>query len=37
MTQLYSDGRLLKMNFLFTGDLEQGELDLITSYPSLPS
>ncbi|NQP36611.1 DNA internalization-related competence protein ComEC/Rec2 [Streptococcus suis] len=29
-------GRLLKMNFLFTGDLEQGELDLITSYPQLP-
>lgn len=29
-------GRLLKMNFLLTGDLEQGELDLITSYPQLP-
>lgn len=29
-------GRLLKTNFLFTGDLEQGELDLITSYPQLP-
>lgn len=29
-------GRLLKTNFLFTGDLEQGELDLIDSYPNLP-
>lgn len=29
-------GRLLKTNFLFTGDLEQGELDLIESYPNLP-
>ncbi|HEM5156995.1 TPA: DNA internalization-related competence protein ComEC/Rec2 [Streptococcus suis] len=29
-------GRLLKINFLFTGDLEQGELDLIESYPNLP-
>ncbi|MDX5039081.1 ComEC/Rec2 family competence protein, partial [Streptococcus suis] len=23
-------------NFLFTGDLEQGELDLIETYPNLP-
>ncbi|HFU4001654.1 TPA: DNA internalization-related competence protein ComEC/Rec2 [Streptococcus suis] len=29
-------GRLLEANFLFTGDLEQGELDLIESYPNLP-
>ncbi|MGU8010727.1 DNA internalization-related competence protein ComEC/Rec2 [Streptococcus suis] len=29
-------GRLLKTNCLFTGDLEQGELDLIESYPNLP-
>lgn len=29
-------GRLLKTNFLFTGDLDQGELDLIESYPNLP-
>ncbi|HFI0346141.1 TPA: DNA internalization-related competence protein ComEC/Rec2 [Streptococcus suis] len=29
-------GRLLETNFLFTGDLEQGELDLIETYPSLP-
>ncbi|HFU3942147.1 TPA: DNA internalization-related competence protein ComEC/Rec2 [Streptococcus suis] len=29
-------GRLLETNFLFTGDLEQGELDLIESYPQLP-
>ncbi|MFM0787434.1 DNA internalization-related competence protein ComEC/Rec2 [Streptococcus suis] len=29
-------GRLLGTNFLFTGDLEQGELDLIESYPDLP-
>ncbi|HFI0146596.1 TPA: DNA internalization-related competence protein ComEC/Rec2 [Streptococcus suis] len=29
-------GRLLETNFLFTGDLEQGELDLIESYPNLP-
>ncbi|HEM5929647.1 TPA: DNA internalization-related competence protein ComEC/Rec2 [Streptococcus suis] len=29
-------GRLLETNFLFTGDLEQGELDLITTYPNLP-
>ncbi|WNF68670.1 DNA internalization-related competence protein ComEC/Rec2 [Streptococcus suis] len=29
-------GRLLKTNFLFTGDLEQGELDLIETYPNLP-
>ncbi|MBY4976108.1 DNA internalization-related competence protein ComEC/Rec2 [Streptococcus suis] len=29
-------GRLLKTNFLFTGDLEQGELDLIEAYPNLP-
>lgn len=29
-------GRLLETNFLFTGDLEQGELDLIESYPRLP-
>lgn len=29
-------GRLLETNFLFTGDLEQGELDLIDSYPNLP-
>ncbi|MDG4505482.1 DNA internalization-related competence protein ComEC/Rec2 [Streptococcus suis] len=29
-------GRLLEANFLFTGDLEQGELELIESYPDLP-
>ncbi|MBM7312531.1 DNA internalization-related competence protein ComEC/Rec2 [Streptococcus suis] len=29
-------GRLLETNFLFTGDLEQGELDLIESYSNLP-
>ncbi|HEM6577243.1 DNA internalization-related competence protein ComEC/Rec2 [Streptococcus suis] len=29
-------GRLLETNFLFTGDLEQGELDLIKAYPNLP-
>lgn len=29
-------GRLLKTNFLFTGDLEQGELDLIETYSNLP-
>lgn len=29
-------GRLLETNFLFTGDLEQGELDLIKAYPRLP-
>ncbi|HFI0254555.1 TPA: DNA internalization-related competence protein ComEC/Rec2 [Streptococcus suis] len=29
-------GRLLENNFLFTGDLEQGELDLIKAYPRLP-
>ncbi|HFH9837460.1 TPA: DNA internalization-related competence protein ComEC/Rec2 [Streptococcus suis] len=29
-------GRLLSTNFLFTGDLEQGELDLIKAYPNLP-
>ncbi|AER21522.1 putative competence protein [Streptococcus suis ST1] len=29
-------GRLLETNFLFTGDLEQGELDLIETYPNLP-
>ncbi|HFH9947583.1 TPA: DNA internalization-related competence protein ComEC/Rec2 [Streptococcus suis] len=29
-------GRLLDTNFLFTGDLEQGELDLIATYPNLP-
>ncbi|NQO33857.1 DNA internalization-related competence protein ComEC/Rec2 [Streptococcus suis] len=29
-------GRLLETNFLFTGDLEQGELDLIETYPDLP-
>ncbi|HFU4561544.1 TPA: DNA internalization-related competence protein ComEC/Rec2 [Streptococcus suis] len=29
-------GRLLDTNFLFTGDLEQGELDLIETYPNLP-
>ncbi|MGU7949715.1 DNA internalization-related competence protein ComEC/Rec2 [Streptococcus suis] len=29
-------GRLLEINFLFTGDLEQGELDLIESYSNLP-
>ncbi|HFI0403616.1 TPA: DNA internalization-related competence protein ComEC/Rec2 [Streptococcus suis] len=29
-------GRLLDTNFLFTGDLEQGELDLIETYPDLP-
>ncbi|MHC3682341.1 DNA internalization-related competence protein ComEC/Rec2 [Streptococcus suis] len=29
-------GRLLETNFLFTGDLEQGKLDLIETYPNLP-
>ena len=29
-------GRLLGTNFLLTGDLEQGELDLIETYPNLP-
>lgn len=29
-------GRLLETNFLFTGDLEQGELDLIETYSNLP-
>ncbi|MFZ7339235.1 DNA internalization-related competence protein ComEC/Rec2 [Streptococcus suis] len=29
-------GRLLETNFLFTGDLEQGELDLIATYSNLP-
>ncbi|HFI0695511.1 TPA: DNA internalization-related competence protein ComEC/Rec2 [Streptococcus suis] len=29
-------GRLLETNFLFTGDLEQRELDLIETYPKLP-
>ncbi|CYV14571.1 DNA internalization-related competence protein ComEC/Rec2 [Streptococcus suis] len=29
-------GRLLETDFLFTGDLEQGELDLIEAYPNLP-
>ncbi|MBM7314987.1 DNA internalization-related competence protein ComEC/Rec2 [Streptococcus suis] len=29
-------GRLLETNFLFTGDLEQGELDLMKAYPNLP-
>ncbi|WP_105117401.1 DNA internalization-related competence protein ComEC/Rec2 [Streptococcus suis] len=29
-------GRLLETNFLFTGDLEQGEQDLIETYPDLP-
>ncbi|WP_449450934.1 DNA internalization-related competence protein ComEC/Rec2 [Streptococcus suis] len=29
-------GRLLETNFLFTGDLEQGEMDLIATYPNLP-
>ncbi|MET3559208.1 competence protein ComEC [Streptococcus rupicaprae] len=29
-------GRLLGANFLFTGDLEEGELDLIERYSSLP-
>ncbi|HFI0451056.1 TPA: DNA internalization-related competence protein ComEC/Rec2 [Streptococcus suis] len=29
-------GRLLETNFLFTGDLEHGELDLIETYPNLP-
>ncbi len=29
-------GRLLQTNFLFTGDLEDGELNLIESYPNLP-
>lgn len=29
-------GRLLETKFLFTGDLEQGELDLIKTYPNLP-
>lgn len=29
-------GRLLDKNFLFTGDLEEGELDLVQRYPNLP-
>ncbi|MGT2911205.1 DNA internalization-related competence protein ComEC/Rec2 [Streptococcus cameli] len=29
-------GRLLDKNFLLTGDLEDGELELIERYPSLP-
>lgn len=29
-------GRLLDKNFLFTGDLEEGELDLVARYPQLP-
>lgn len=29
-------GRLLDKTFLFTGDLEEGELDLIERYPQLP-
>lgn len=29
-------GRLLDKNFLFTGDLEDGELDLVARYPQLP-
>lgn len=29
-------GRLLGLNFLFTGDLEAGELELIKHYPDLP-
>lgn len=29
-------GRLLRTSFLFTGDLEDGELDLIQTYPNLP-
>lgn len=29
-------GRLLDKNFLFTGDLEEGELDLVKRYPDLP-
>lgn len=29
-------GRLLDKNFLFTGDLEAGELDLVARYPQLP-
>ncbi|MDQ8836822.1 DNA internalization-related competence protein ComEC/Rec2 [Streptococcus ruminantium] len=28
-------GRLLGINFLFTGDLEEGELELIKTYPKL--
>ena len=29
-------GKLLDQTFLFTGDLEDGELDLIKTYPHLP-
>lgn len=29
-------GKLLDKKFLFTGDLEEGELDLIERYPNLP-
>lgn len=29
-------GRLLGTNFLFTGDLEEGELELVKRYPNLP-
>ena len=29
-------GRLLQTNFLFTGDLEDGELELVKNYPNLP-
>ncbi|HFR3343088.1 TPA: DNA internalization-related competence protein ComEC/Rec2 [Streptococcus suis] len=29
-------GRLLQANFLFTGDLEQSELELVETYPTLP-
>lgn len=29
-------GRLLDKTFLFTGDLEEGELDLVKRYPDLP-
>jgi len=29
-------GKLLDKKFLFTGDLEEGELDLISTYPNLP-
>lgn len=29
-------GNLLGLNFLFTGDLEEGELELIDRYPHLP-
>ncbi|WP_369351117.1 DNA internalization-related competence protein ComEC/Rec2 [Streptococcus hillyeri] len=29
-------GKLLDKRFLFTGDLEEGELDLIKRYPNLP-